>query len=85
MGPLQSATSNLSDIRKGRPVSEAASLVQNSLAMAPNHEISGCRLHPRTMRNIAPLGWLTSIANNRFKPASSISRNPVPWGSRGML
>lgn len=71
--------------KKDRLVSETAFLVQNSRVRALNHEIRGCKLHPKTMRNIAPLGWLTSIANNRVKPASSISCIPVPYGSRGML
>lgn len=66
--------------KKDRLVSETAFLVQNNRDTAPNHEIRGCRLHPKTMRNIAPLGWLTSIASNRFNPASSISSYPGPLG-----
>jgi hypothetical protein len=32
------------------------------------------------MRNIAPLGWLTSIANNRFKSCLLYLLHPGPLG-----
>ncbi|ANC53529.1 hypothetical protein A4249_07560 [Brevundimonas sp. GW460-12-10-14-LB2] len=66
--------------KKDRLVSETAFFVQNNRDTAPNHEIRGCRLHPKTMRNIAPLGWLTSIANNRFKSCLLYLLHPGPLG-----